>query len=107
MRRSMQVPGPGNYDNHEKLKMDPKGNYLFSKWRSSGAPVFSRSRRNTNLETSVTRKSKHWLSVLCSYAGPGNIPDALGVRVPGGDWELQLARIPQAQQPVTARDATP
>lgn len=58
MRRSLQVPGPGNYENHEKLKMDAKGQYLFSKWRSSGAPIFSRSRRNTNLETSVTRKSK-------------------------------------------------
>jgi hypothetical protein len=58
MRRSMQVPGPGNYEDHEKLKMDPRGSYQFSKWRSSGAPVFSRSRRNTNLETSVTRKSK-------------------------------------------------
>ena len=60
MRRSMQVPGPGNYENHEKLKMDAKGNYQYSKWRSSGAPVFSRSRRNTNLETSVTRKSKYY-----------------------------------------------
>ena len=59
MRRSMQVPGPGNYDDHEKLKMDARGSYQFSKWRGSGAPVFSRSQRNTNLETSVTRKSKH------------------------------------------------
>ena len=58
MRRSMQVPGPGNYENHDKLKMDPRGFYAYSKWRSSGAPVFSRSNRNTNLETSVTRKSK-------------------------------------------------
>lgn len=57
MRRSMQVPGPGNYNDNEKLTMDPKGNYQFSKWRSSGAPIFSRSQRNTNLETSVTRKS--------------------------------------------------
>ncbi len=57
MRRSMQIPGPGNYENHEKLKMDAKGTYQFSKWRSSGAPVFSRGMRNTNLETSVTRKS--------------------------------------------------
>lgn len=59
MRRSMQVPGPGNYEVNEKLKMDPRGIYQFSKWRSSGAPVFSRSRRNTNLDTSVTRKSKY------------------------------------------------
>jgi hypothetical protein len=58
MKRSMQVPGPGNYENHEKLKMDPKGIYQYSKWRSSGAPVFSKGNRNTNLETSVTRKSK-------------------------------------------------
>jgi hypothetical protein len=58
MRRSLQIPGPGNYENHEKLKMDPRGFYQYSKWKSSGAPVFSRSRRNTNLETSVTRKSK-------------------------------------------------
>ena len=58
MKRSMQVPGPGNYENHEKLKMDPKGVYQYSKWRSSGAPVFSKGNRNTNLETSVTRKSK-------------------------------------------------
>jgi len=58
MRRSMQVPGPGKYEDHERLKMDAKGVYQFSKWRSSGAPVFSRSYRNTNLETSVTRKSK-------------------------------------------------
>ena len=58
MKRSMQVPGPGNYENHEKLKMDPKGIYQFSKWISSGATVFSRVDRNTNLETSVTRKSK-------------------------------------------------
>ena len=59
MRRSMQIPGPGNYENHEKLKMDAKGTYQFSKWRSSGAPVFSRGMRNTNLETSVTRKSMY------------------------------------------------
>lgn len=65
MRRSLQVPGPGNYDNHEKLKMDPRGSYQFSKWRSSGAPIFSRSNRNTNLETSVTRKSK-----LCNKHDP-------------------------------------
>lgn len=59
----MQVPGPGNYENHEKLKMDPRGSYQFSKWRSSGAPVFSRSLRNTNLDTSVTRKSKLFLLI--------------------------------------------
>jgi len=58
MRRSLAIPGPGNYEDHEKLKMDPRGSYQFSKWRSSGAPLFSRSQRNTNLETSATRKSK-------------------------------------------------
>jgi hypothetical protein len=57
------VPGPGNYENHEKLKMDSKGNYLYSKWRSSGAPVFAKGDRNTNLETSVTRKSKVFISL--------------------------------------------
>lgn len=64
MRRSMQVPGPGNYEDHEKLKMDARGSYQFSKWRDSGAPIFSRSNRNTNLETSVTRKSKKIANVF-------------------------------------------
>ena len=58
----MQIPGPGTYENHEKLKTDPKGIYQFSKWRSSGATVFAKGDRNTNLETSVTRKSKKYHS---------------------------------------------
>jgi len=71
MRRSLAIPGPGNYEDHEKLKMDPRGSYQFSKWRSSGAPVFSRSIRNTNLETSVTRKSKNLFDLTSILVTPG------------------------------------
>ena len=27
MRRSMQIPGPGTYEDSQKLKMDPRGSY--------------------------------------------------------------------------------
>lgn len=75
MRRSMQIPGPGTYEDSQKLKMDPKGNYNFSKWKGSGAPVFSRSHRNTNLETSATRKSTSvYLLIYNSHPWTRNIP---------------------------------
>lgn len=50
------VPGPGNYA--VKLEMNKRGNYSAAKFRNSGAPLFGRAMRETNLDTSATRKSK-------------------------------------------------
>ena len=55
MRNSLDIPGPGNYEN--KLGFDKKGQYSFYKWKNSGAPVFSKASRHVNLDTSATRKS--------------------------------------------------
>jgi Sperm-tail PG-rich repeat len=51
------VPGPGNY--HPKGDMDRRGNYTVARFRNSGAPFFPKAGRDTNLDTSKTRKSKH------------------------------------------------
>jgi hypothetical protein len=51
------VPGPGNYT--MKMEMNKKGTYSVAKYRNSGAPLFGRAQRETNLDTSVTRKSKY------------------------------------------------
>jgi len=44
----MANPGPGNYENN--LEFNKRGNYLFYKWKSSGAPKFSRASRNITLD---------------------------------------------------------
>mmetsp|Transcript_18323 Transcript_18323/g.17445 ORF Transcript_18323/g.17445 Transcript_18323/m.17445 type:complete len:86 (+) Transcript_18323:583-840(+) len=54
LRISMDKPGPGAYK--QVLAFSRKGNYQYSKWKSSGAPVFTRQGRQTNLDTSATRK---------------------------------------------------
>ncbi len=56
IRNSMQIPGPANYQ--PKLELNNKGQYTFYKFKNSGAPVFPKSVRSTNLDNSVTRKSK-------------------------------------------------
>lgn len=61
-RTSMEIPGPGMYTN--KLELNNKGNYSFYKFKNSGAPVFSKAKRTTNLETSATRKSKNLLQKI-------------------------------------------
>ena len=42
-----------------KLEMNKRGNYSVAKFRNSGAPLFGRAMRETNLDTSATRKSKY------------------------------------------------
>lgn len=74
MRPSNQVPGPGNYT--LKLEMNGKGNYSLAQFKNSGAPLFGRSQRDTNLDTSVTRKSKHHnrkLILIYSYTWTGHL----------------------------------
>eukprot|EP00347_Sterkiella_histriomuscorum_P007766 403347641 len=53
-RTSMEIPGPGQYK--PQLELNQKGNYSFYKFKNSGAPVFSKAKRITNLDTSATRK---------------------------------------------------
>lgn len=48
------MPGPNAYN--PNLSQNEKGNHFYSKWKDSGAPVFSKAKRNCNLETSQTRK---------------------------------------------------
>ena len=57
MRGSINSPGPGNYNT--KMEMNNKGTYSCAKYKNSGAPLFTRANRDTNLETSATRKSKN------------------------------------------------
>ncbi len=57
MRGTIQVPGPGNYN--PKIEMNDKGNYSLARFRNSGAPVFTKAGRDTNLDNSKTRKSKN------------------------------------------------
>jgi hypothetical protein len=54
-RAAALVPGPGVYQ--PKLDFSNKGTYSVAKFRNSGAPLFSRAGRDTNLDTSATRKS--------------------------------------------------
>ncbi len=54
LRSSVDSPGPGNYQ--PKLNLDAKGSYAYSKWKSSGAPLFTKATRRVDLETSKTRK---------------------------------------------------
>ena len=42
-RMTMEIPGPGMYDN--KLNLNKSGNYTFYKWKNSGAPVFTKAKR--------------------------------------------------------------
>jgi len=59
MRTSAAIPGPGLYQ--PKLELNVKGSYPLARYRNSGAPIFTKGKRDTNLETSVTRKSKRIL----------------------------------------------
>lgn len=54
LRASLDVPGPANYQ--PKLNLDSKGAYAYSKWKSSGAPMFTKASRQVDLDTSRTRK---------------------------------------------------
>lgn len=56
MRNIIAVPGPGNYNVGNEF--NEKGNYKLAKFKNSGAPVFTRAGRDTNLDNSTTRKSK-------------------------------------------------
>lgn len=56
IKSSMELPGPGVYK--PRLDLNNKGNYSFYRYRNSGAPVFSKAKRSTNLDNSATRKSK-------------------------------------------------
>ena len=58
-RQSVDIPGPGMYT--PKLETNSRGQYVFQKWKNSGAPVFPRAQRTTNLDTSATRKSKVYI----------------------------------------------
>ena len=57
MKTSAAIPGPGLYQ--LKLDLNVKGVYQLARYKNSGAPIFTRGKRDTNLDTSVTRKSKH------------------------------------------------
>lgn len=57
-RTALQVPGPGNYN--LKLDLNKTGNYHLARYKNSGARCFSRASRDTNLDTSVTRKSNFY-----------------------------------------------
>lgn len=62
MKAAALVPGPGNYT--MKLEMSNKGVYQVAKFRNSGAPLFGRAGRDTNLDNSATRKSKFTIFVI-------------------------------------------
>ena len=66
MKTSAAVPGPGLYQ--LKLDLNGKGNYSFARYRNSGAPVFTKGKRDTNLDTSVTRKCKFKLDFKECYS---------------------------------------
>ncbi len=70
MRYSVDMPGPGKYE--QKLQFNKTGNYTFYKWKNSGAPLFSRATRATNLDTSATRKSSiDSIHIFLVTPGPG------------------------------------
>ncbi|CDW73627.1 UNKNOWN [Stylonychia lemnae] len=54
LKRAMQEPGPGQYRHVEAVSNT--GNYFIKKFKNSGAPVFSKSRRLVELDVSQTRK---------------------------------------------------
>jgi len=59
-KTSAAIPGPGMYK--PKLDLNLKGSYPLARYRNSGAPIFTRGKRDTNLDTSITRKSKQFLN---------------------------------------------
>lgn len=70
LRAAIKVPGPGNY--MQRNEINKKGVYSLAKLKNSGAPIFTRANRDTNLDTSATRKSTIILIICLVTPGPGS-----------------------------------